>query len=67
MLARAVRSYLTLRSAAGFQLTDAGLHLRSFAAYSDARGRRLPQCPHLPSSGRDVEAQSYSELGVWAT
>jgi integrase/recombinase XerD len=40
MLARAVRSYLTLRRAAGFQLTDAGLHLRSFAAYSDARGRR---------------------------
>jgi hypothetical protein len=21
----------------------------------------------LPSSGRDVEARSYSELGVWAT
>src|SRR5271165_5946658 len=40
MLARAVRSYLTLRRTAGFQLTDAGLHLRSFAAYSDACGRR---------------------------
>jgi hypothetical protein len=23
--------------------------------------------PAPPSSGRDVEAQSYSELGVWAT
>jgi len=40
MLGRAVRSYLTLRRAAGLQLTDAGLHLRSFAAYSDARRRR---------------------------
>lgn len=39
MLARAVRSYLAVRRAAGFQLKDAGLHLRSFAAYSDVRRR----------------------------
>jgi hypothetical protein len=39
MLARAVRSYLALRRAAGFQLHDADLHLRSFASYSDARRR----------------------------
>jgi len=40
MIARAVRSYLSVRRAAGFELKDAALHLRSFAAYSDARGRR---------------------------
>src|ERR1700677_1132164 len=37
MLARAVRSYLTLRRAAGFQLIDADCHLCSFGSYSDAR------------------------------
>ena len=40
MLARAVRSYLSLRRATGFQLKQAGVRLRSFAAYSDARGHR---------------------------
>jgi len=40
MLARAVRSYLSVRRAAGFSLKQAGLHLRSFAAYSDARAQR---------------------------
>lgn len=35
MLARAVESYLSVRRAAGFRLHDAGLHLKSFAAYSD--------------------------------
>ena len=39
MLTHAVRTYLAVRRAAGFQLKDAGLHLRSFAAYSDARRR----------------------------
>jgi integrase/recombinase XerD len=39
MLARAVRSYLALRRAAGFQLNDADVHLNSFASYSDARRR----------------------------
>ncbi len=40
MLARAVRSYLSVRRAAGFSLKQVGLHLRSFAAYSDARAQR---------------------------
>ena len=39
MLARAVRSYLALRRAAGFRLKDADVHLKSFASYSDARRR----------------------------
>lgn len=40
MLARAVQSYLSLRRAAGFALTQTGFHLRSFAAYSQAKGQR---------------------------
>ncbi|MBD3335459.1 MAG: tyrosine-type recombinase/integrase [Candidatus Eisenbacteria bacterium] len=40
MLTRAVRSYLSLRRATGFELKQAGVRLRSFAAYSDARGHR---------------------------
>lgn len=40
MMPRAVQSYLAVRRAAGFQLKDAAVHLRSFAAYSDARGQR---------------------------
>jgi integrase len=39
MLARAVESYLSVRRAAGFRLHDAGLHLKSFAAYSDVHGQ----------------------------
>lgn len=41
MLARAVRSYLAVRRASGFRLKDAGRHLRTFAAYSDARRRHF--------------------------
>lgn len=40
MLARAVQSYLSVRRTAGFALRDVGLHLRSFAAYSDSEGHR---------------------------
>lgn len=40
MLARAVRSYLSVRRAAGFTLEQVAWHLRSFAAYSDARDQR---------------------------
>lgn len=40
MLATAVRSYLSVRRAAGFSLKQVSLHLRSFAAYSDARAQR---------------------------
>lgn len=39
MLIHAVRSYLAVRRAAGFRLKEVAIHLRSFAAYSDARGR----------------------------
>lgn len=39
MLAHAVQSYLSVRRAAGFALTQAGFHLRSFAAYSQAKGQ----------------------------
>jgi integrase/recombinase XerD len=39
MLAAAVQSYLSVRRAAGFSLREVGIHLRSFAAYSDAKGQ----------------------------
>lgn len=39
MLTHAVRSYLSVRRAAGFRLKHVGLHLRSFATYSDGRGK----------------------------
>ena len=40
MLARAVRSYLQVRRAAGYALKDVELNLRSFAADSDSKGHR---------------------------
>jgi len=40
MLAPAVQSYLSVRRAAGYALKQVGLHLRSFAAYSDAKAQR---------------------------
>ena len=40
MLARAVQSYLSVRRVAGFALTQTGIRLRGFAAYSDAKGQR---------------------------
>lgn len=40
MLTRTVRTYLSLRRATGFCLKKAEYHLRSFAAYSDAKGLR---------------------------
>ncbi len=62
MLARAVMSYLTMRRSAGLGLKEVGLHLRSFAAYSDARGQRYVntqtaiawarQVPSLPQRAR---------------
>ena len=39
MLADAVQSYLSVRRVAGFALKEAGIHLRDFAAYSDAKGQ----------------------------
>jgi integrase/recombinase XerD len=39
MLTRAVQIYLSVRRATGFRLVNVGHHLRSFAAYSDAKHR----------------------------
>ena len=39
MLRQAVDNYLALRRACGFNLTGAGQHLRSFAAFSQARNQ----------------------------
>jgi len=39
MLAGAVQSYLAVRRAAGFSLREVGIHLKSFASYSDAQGQ----------------------------
>lgn len=39
MLTQAVESYLGVRRACGFELRETGKYLRSFAAYSDARGK----------------------------
>jgi integrase/recombinase XerD len=44
MLTRAVQTYLSVRQAAGFRLKAVGYHLRSFAAYSDAKGRHYVTC-----------------------
>jgi len=41
MLMRAVQTYLSVRRATGFHLVKAGYHLRSFSAYSDAKGRHF--------------------------
>jgi len=40
MLATAVETYLSVRRAAGFALIQPGVHLRSFAAYSQAKGQQ---------------------------
>lgn len=40
MLAHAVQSYLSVRRAVGYRLRQVEIHLKSFAAYSDARGNR---------------------------
>jgi hypothetical protein len=40
MLSRAVQPCLAVRRAAGYTLTGVGLHLRSFATFSDACGQR---------------------------
>jgi integrase/recombinase XerD len=39
MLTQAVESYLTVRRACGYELRESARHLRSFAAFSDARGK----------------------------
>ena len=40
MLVHAVQSYLSVRRSAGFNLKCVEFHLKSFAAYSDAKGQR---------------------------
>ena len=52
MLRQAVDNYLALRRACGFNLTGAGQHLRSFAAFH-RRAINTTSAPPLPSSGRD--------------
>jgi integrase len=49
MLAHAVKSYLSVRQAAGFQLAMVRFHLRSFASYADARGE------HYVRAGTAIE------------
>lgn len=49
MLVHAVQSYLSVRRAAGFELRCVSIHLRSFAAYSDSKGR------HFVSSKTAIE------------
>jgi integrase len=46
MLAQAVESYLAVRRACGFELKTQGYMLRSFAAFSDARGKHHV-CPEI--------------------
>jgi integrase/recombinase XerD len=65
MLARDVQSYLSVRRAAGFALIQTGSRLRSFAAYSDAKGERYlnaqtaidwaRQSPSIPQRARRLD------------
>lgn len=41
MLASAVQDYLSVRHAAGFALKQVGVHLNSFAAYSDSKNKHF--------------------------
>ena len=66
MLARAVRSYLALRRAAGFQLNDADVHLK-VSHCIQTLGVEPTSMPTRRSSGRVAGARSYSERGAWAT
>lgn len=45
MLTRAVETYLAVRRAAGFALRDVGFHLKSFAAFSEARKQHYVSAP----------------------
>ena len=44
MLIHAVQTYLSVRQATGFHVKQVGRHLRSFAAYSDAKGQSCVNC-----------------------
>lgn len=57
MLATAVQSYLAVRRAAGFSLKQVGIHLRSFAAYSDAQGRHYVNSQTAIEWARQVSSQ----------
>jgi integrase/recombinase XerD len=54
MLTRAVQTYLSVRRATGFHLVKAGYHLRSFAAYLDAKGQRYVTCQTAIEWARQV-------------
>ena len=44
MLIHAVETYLSVRQATGFHLKEVGHRLRSFAAYSNAKGQNYVNC-----------------------
>ena len=44
MLIHAVQTYLSVRQATGFHVKQVERHLRSFAAYSDAKGQSCVNC-----------------------
>lgn len=57
MLAGAVQSYLAIRRAAGYSLRDVGIHLKSFAAYSDAQGQHYVKSQTAIEWARQVRSQ----------
>jgi integrase len=57
MLAQAVQSYLAVRRAAGFSLKSVGIHLSSFAAYSDAQDRHYVNSQTAIEWARQVPSQ----------
>ena len=59
MLAHAVESYLSVRRACGFDLKSPGSLLRSFAAFSEAKGKDMLLLKP-PSSGPDWRDPSTS-------
>lgn len=56
MLTCAVQTYLSVRQATGFCLEKAEGYLRSFAAYSDAKGQRYVTCQTAIEWARQVPA-----------
>jgi integrase/recombinase XerD len=54
MLAHAIQFYLAVRRAAGFSLREAGIHLKSFALYSDAQGQQYLNSQTAIEAARQV-------------
>jgi integrase/recombinase XerD len=57
MLIQDVQSYLSVRRAAGYLLRDVEHHLRSFAAYSDAKGYNYINSQAVIEWAREVPSQ----------